>query len=75
MTPLGFDPKTAREVVGDSRARVIEAKARSDADAKAYDFPIGGYETYWDGVVVSMEMVVYREQYAKRMARNERKGV
>lgn len=74
MKPHSFDPKTAREVVGDSRARVIEAKARSDADAKAYDFPIGDYETYWGGVIVSMEMVVYREQYAKRMARNERKG-
>jgi hypothetical protein len=32
MTPKSFDIDTCKEVVGDGRMRVIEAKARQDAD-------------------------------------------
>jgi len=75
MSPLSFDPVTARVVVGDAEARVIEAKARADADAERFDPPrmaTGG--TYWEGAQSQMAAVVYREQFTKRRARIERKA-
>jgi hypothetical protein len=74
MTPLSFDPTTAREVTGDAEARAIEAKARADADEQTFCPPAtNGGETYWGQVQAAMRLIVYREQYTKRMSRNERK--
>ena len=74
MKPLSFDHGTAREVTGDALARIIEAKAREDADALNFDPPkYASGETYWGQVQASMHLVTYLSQYAKRAARNERK--
>jgi hypothetical protein len=73
MTPGSFDPVTARDVLGDELARSIELKARKDADVEFFDPPITNGKTYWDGVQGSMCLVIYREQYKKRLARNTRK--
>jgi hypothetical protein len=39
MTPQSFDIDTCKEVIGDARMRVIEAKARHDADNEIIDVP------------------------------------
>lgn len=75
MTPLSFDPATARQITGDAQARTIEAKARADADAQSFDPPKITAATYWGQVQDQMAAVVYREQYTRRKARNERKGL
>ncbi len=74
MTPNSFDIDTAKEMVGDARMRVIEAKARQDADngvrdGMAHVKPEAGY---WDRVVQSMELVVYDATYRKRLERIQR---
>jgi len=79
MMPGSFDPVTSRQVIGDDLARVIEAKARSDADAENYDAiyweATGLTATYWDAAMCEMMRVVYHAQYAKRVARNKRKAL
>lgn len=74
MTPLSFDATTARKVTGDEESRAIEAKARADADAQTFDAPKIEGATYWGQVQAQMRAVVYRDQYTKRVARNERKN-
>lgn len=74
MTPLSFDPLTAREVTGDAQARTIEAKARADADARVIDPPAVAGDTYWDQVQAQMQAIVYAEQHRKRTERLARKG-
>lgn len=73
MTPLSFDAQTAREIVGDNEARAIEQKARQDADKSEYAAPCVTGKTYWAQVQAQMRAIVYREQFMKRKARNERK--
>ena len=75
MTPGSFDPTTAREITGDELARSIEAKARHDADAGNFSPPTVDGATYWDKAQSEMRVVIYREQYAKRLARNNRKAL
>jgi hypothetical protein len=73
MTPNSYDIDTAKEIVGDARMRIIETKARQDADNGVRDIPTlpaGG--SYWDRVVLSMEMVVYDATYRKRLERIQR---
>jgi hypothetical protein len=72
MRPLSFDIDTAKEIVGDARMRVIEAKARQDADNGKMDEPELSGQTYWDRVTAGMEIVVYTEAFKKRMARIQR---
>ena len=74
MTPKSFDIDTAKEIVGDARMRVIEAKARQDADnASGYGMAHVKPEVgYWDRVVQSMELVVYDATYRKRLERTQR---
>ena len=72
MTPKSFDIDTCKEVVGDARMRVIEAKARQDADNGFTEkFLIDKYhqETYWGKVELVMEHVVYTATHKKRMER------
>lgn len=69
-----FDIVTAREITGDELARIIEAKARLDADSGQYDPPSVSGTTYWDRVVKTMHGVVYTAQYQKRIARIARKS-
>ena len=74
MTPKSHDIDTAKDIVGDARMRVIEAKARQDADNGVRD---GMAHTkpevvYWDRVVQSMELVVYDATYRKRLERIQR---
>jgi hypothetical protein len=74
MTPLTFDPPTAREVIGDAQACRIEAQARQDAkDYKFQPPPIEG-DTYWSQVLCQMERLVYVKQHASTRARRERMG-
>jgi hypothetical protein len=72
MTPQSFDIDTCKEVVGDARMRVIEAKARQDADNGVMDAPAIVKGTYWDGVYSVMEAVVYITAREKRLARIQR---
>ena len=76
MTPLSFDPTTARTIVTDAMARPLEAKAKADADAGVFDPPASVFDhsTYWGGVEDSMRWVLYRDTHAKRLARNVRKA-
>lgn len=75
VTPQSFDADTARTVVGDAHARQIEAKARKDADAGVFDPPDALLTvSYWGQVQDAMRLVVYREQFTKRTARNQRKA-
>jgi hypothetical protein len=74
MTPKSYDIDTAKEIVGDARMRVIEAKARQDAENGVMD-GMANVETevsYWDRVVQSMELVVYDAAYRKRLERIQR---
>jgi hypothetical protein len=74
MKPKSYDIDTAKEIVGDARMRVIEAKARQDADNGVMD-GMAHVETevsYWDRVVQSMELVVYDAAYRKRLERIQR---
>ena len=72
MTPKSFDIDTAKEMVGDARMRVIEAKARQDADNGIKDAPAKAKGTYWDVVRSDMEYVVYITAHHKRLERIQR---
>lgn len=75
MTPHSFDADTAKEFVGDTRMRAIEAKARIDADTRAYAPPHGMHEvfdTYAAGVAAQMDDTIYFNAFSKRLARIER---
>lgn len=74
MTPGSFDIETAKEFVGDEATRVIEGKARADADAGNFDQPAYGDKptSYWGGVSEEMPRVVYTAAYQKRLARIQR---
>jgi hypothetical protein len=72
MTPKSFDIATAKTLVGDSRMRTIESKARADADAGSHDAPAKAGGSYWDAVISEMEYVVYAEAHAKRLQRIQR---
>lgn len=75
MTPGSFDPATSREVVGDSRARALEAKARGDADNATYDPPeYLSTGSYWAQAQSCFDRTVYHAQYQKRIERNARKA-
>jgi hypothetical protein len=71
MTPKSFDIDTCKEVVGDSRMRVIEAKARQDADNGVVDklTSVKTEGTYWDQAYSYMEYIVYITAHHKRMER------
>lgn len=68
MTPKSFDIDTCKEVVGDERMRVIEAKARQDADNGILQ-KFQPAETYWLDVKSIMEHVIYTTAHKKRMER------
>ena len=72
MTPKSFDINTAKIIVGDARMRVIEAKARADADAGTYDAPSRDAGGYWDRVRSDMEFVIYITTHHKRLERAAR---
>jgi hypothetical protein len=72
MTPQSFDIDTCKEVVGDARMRVIEAKARQDADSGIMDKPARAQGTYWDVVRSDMEYIVYITAHHKRLERQQR---
>jgi hypothetical protein len=75
IKPNSFDIETAKEIVGDSRLRTIEAKARQDADSGISAPPSRAQGTYWDGVRSDMEYIVYITAHHKRMERIERMKV
>jgi len=68
VTPKSFDIDTCKEVVGDAKMRVIEAKARQDADNGIME-KFQPAKTYWDMVRSVMEYVVYTTAHKKRMER------
>ncbi len=77
LNPKSFDPETSREVIGDERARAIEAKARADADKGVEAFappPYTETRTYWGGCREEFARRVYLAQFTKRLQRNERKS-
>jgi hypothetical protein len=70
MTPQSFDIDTCKEVIGDARVRVIESKARQDAENGISDPPAQRKNgTYWDGVDSYMEYIVYVTAHHKRTER------
>lgn len=75
MTPQSFDPITCRHLIGDARARILEAQARELADNNQ---PLGRgpdlSTSYWGAVQEEAEWRVMCEAYGKRMARIERKN-
>ena len=73
ITPKSFDIDTAKAMLGDARMRVIEAKARADADDGISDSPKrDNSASYWDRVMNDMEFVVYVTTHHKRVERIER---
>jgi hypothetical protein len=72
MTPQSFDIDTCKEVLGDARMRVIEAKARHDADNGVMDTPVRAEGSYWDVVRSDMEYVMYVTAHHKRLERIQR---
>lgn len=72
MTPKSFDIDTAKHIVGDARMRVIETKARTDADAGIHDSPKRDAGGYWDRVRSDMEYVIYITTHHKRLERAAR---
>jgi hypothetical protein len=73
ITPKSFDIDTAKEMLGDARMRVVEAKARADADAGISDSPKrDNNASYWDRVMCDMEFVVYTTTHHKRLERIKR---
>ena len=73
ITPKSFDIDTAKAMLGDARMRVIEAKARADADGGISDSPKRDNSApYWDRVMNDMEFVVYVTTHHKRLERIER---
>ena len=73
MTPLSFDAATARAYVGDERARVIEAKAKADADGWERDSPPPDESSYLEWVRSEMERAVYIARWDQRTEKNIRK--
>ena len=72
MKPQSFDEATCREIVGDARARVLEAEGRAWADAGAAAPPPPTTGTYWDQVRQEAEHRVRLAAYEKRRARLQR---
>lgn len=74
IRPGSFDTETARHMLGDERARAIEAKAREDAGAGLWLAPecVGG--SYLDGIRNAFERSVYANQWGRRDERNKRKA-
>jgi hypothetical protein len=73
ITPKSFDIDTAKEMLGDARMRVVEAKARADADAGISDSSKrDNNASYWDRVMCDMEFVVYTTTHHKRLERIKR---
>jgi hypothetical protein len=69
VTPNSFDIDTCKEIIGDAKMRVIEAKARQDADngiMQKFQRPKG---SYWIDVKSIMEYVIYTTAHKKRMER------
>jgi hypothetical protein len=70
VTPNSFDIDTCKEIIGDAKMRVIEGKARQDADNGVIDPPTtGSKESYWVDVKSIMEGVVYVTAHKKRLER------
>ena len=81
MTPGSFDPTTCRAIVGDECARVLEARARADADSAdldepgaAYRPPAAGEGTYWGQVRSESEIRTYWHAFRTRIERRRRKA-
>jgi hypothetical protein len=55
MTPQSFDIDTAKEIVGDTRMRVIEAKARQDADSGIMDKPAKAHVAFAHAVEAKLK--------------------
>jgi hypothetical protein len=69
MTPKSFDIDTCKEVIGDERMRIIEAKARQDADSGILEKFQPTKGSYWADVKSIMEYVIYTNAHKKRMER------
>lgn len=72
MTPKSFDIDTAKEMIGDARMRVIEAKARADTEVGVKDTPKPVIGSYWDRIRGDMEYIIYIYTHQKRTERMER---
>lgn len=73
MIPGSFDIDTAKEVLGDSVVREIEAAARAAAERgePLIPFELTG-ATYWDRVLSAMRHVVWAAAHDRRVARMAR---
>lgn len=75
MTPRSFDSETCRELVGDERARQIEAQGRSKAEQGIELVrPPTSAITYWGMVQEDAAFIVECDAYRKRKDRMARKA-
>jgi hypothetical protein len=72
MITGSFDAKTAREFVGDALARHIEQSARADAERDNFAPPCVGGRNYAESLHETMQAILYREQFTRRLARLQR---
>ena len=63
-----------RQFVGDDRARVIEAKARADAERGDFCPPQREARTYQADLLLSAEYSTYAQAFHKRTERIKRKS-
>lgn len=74
MTPKSFDLTTCKEVIGDERLRIVEAKARADAENGIFAPIPHSFTTHWGKVREDMEDIVYGAAHKKRIKRLERQA-
>jgi hypothetical protein len=77
VTPLTFSVANATELIPDARLREITAEAREYADAGRPPrdvWPAHGNTTYWSGVLLEHERLVWLDTYERRVARIRRMG-
>lgn len=74
---MELSPEVARGFTGENYARTLEAAARADAanGRDGYHPPstLPAESTYMDRLLRESERFIYHAQFAKRVARNERK--
>ncbi|MCY1166648.1 hypothetical protein D9M73_65960 [compost metagenome] len=75
MTPKSFDLVTCKAMIGDDRLRIVEGKARADADAGIFAPLPHSFQTYWGKVHEDMEDIVYGATHQKRLERLARQSI
>lgn len=73
MTPGSFDVETCREMIGHEPSKVIEAKARADAEKMTYDPPkLRAGHTFWGQCQDNFAFSLYYDAYTRRLEKKAR---